>query len=211
MKAGRRLGGWAVGLCGAALLSAYPPLRLSAQVSFRTSLGARYTSTLVHDYIVAPIDVRPALAPTLVLTAATPLRGGWTAQATLDVSTSELHRYDADGSSVALGRLHTASFTVGLERRLRAGFTAGLGVGGLKYLPSEDSGIFRLGSGPLAGLGTVTLGHALPLGAWHRLGVEARYDVHGFTTPALRAEGFDASRTVHRVTLTVRAAWGAAP
>src|SRR2546426_4925300 len=32
---------------------------------FRSSLGARYTSTMVHDSIVTPFDVRPAIAPVL--------------------------------------------------------------------------------------------------------------------------------------------------
>src|SRR5439155_1230837 len=48
-----------------------------------------------------------------------------------------------------------------------------------------------------------------PVVAGSHLSIEARYDLHPFVTPALRAEGFDASRLVHRVALTVRTDWGA--
>src|SRR6266508_1709918 len=80
----RRTGGRAVRHCSLAglLLSASPPVRLSAlsdlsaQLSLQPSLGLRYTSALVHDSIVTTVDVRPALAPALALTAATPLEPG---------------------------------------------------------------------------------------------------------------------------------------
>jgi hypothetical protein len=45
----------------------------------------------------------------------------------------------------------------------------------------------------------------LPLGKKLGFAVEARYDIHGFTTPALRDEGFTSARAVHRVTLSIRA------
>jgi hypothetical protein len=184
-------------------LDAVAPPRLTGQLVVEVSAGARYSTALVHDSIVTPFDVRPALAPTVAVTVATPLERGWAAQVTLDFSTSELMRHDADGSSVALGRVSTAAFSIGLERRLAAGFSARIGVGGLKYIPGERSGIFRLGSGPIAGLGTLALGHALPLGKRYGFAVEARYDVHPFMTQALRDEGFDSPRLVHRVALTI--------
>ena len=65
--------------------------------------------------------------------------------------------------------------------------------------PGEHSGVFRQGSGPITGVGALALGHALPVGARYHLAVEARYDVHWFTTPALRDEGFTSARAVHRV------------
>jgi hypothetical protein len=190
-------------LLAACALAGSPPRRLPGQLALEISAGVRYTSTLVHDSIVRGFDVRPALAPTVAVTVATPLERGWAAQVTLDFSTSELTRHDVDGSSVALGRVSTAAFTVGLKRRLPAGFCARIGVGGLKYIPSDHSGIFRLGSGPIAGLGALALGHALPLGKRYGFAVEARYDVHPFMTQALRDEGFDSPRLVHRVALTI--------
>ena len=193
----------------AAMLAALAASRLAAQVTVSVQAGGRYSSALVRDSIVTPFDVRPALAPVVVVTLAAPLQHDWAPVVTVDFSTSTLTRHDADGSCTNLDRVSTLAFTVGVRRRLPAGFTVGAGAGGLKYLPSEDSGIFRQGSGALAGVGALTLGHVLPLGAGRHVSIEARYDLHPFITPALRAEGFDASRLVHRVALTVRTDWGA--
>ena len=199
---------------GAALLVAllavevFAPAQLSGQLVVEISAGVRYSTALVRDSIVAPFDVRPALAPAVAITVTMPLERGWGAQATLDFSTGTLRRHDADGSSVAFGRASTAAFIVGLERRLPAGFAARIGVGGLKYLPDANSGVFRSGSGSIAGLGALALGHTLPFGKRGRFAVEARYDVHRFTTPALRDEGFDSPRPVHRLALTIRAGRG---
>lgn len=193
----------------AVLLTSGPPDRLSAQVSLQPSLGLRYTSTMVRDAIVTPLTVRPALAPTLALTVTTPLERGWAGQATLDVSTSALERHDADGTTTNLGRVSTLAFTVGVRHGVAAGLSAAAGAGGLTYFPAHDTGIFRQGAGSIAGLGMVTVEYALAAGVRYGLAAQARYDVHRFTTPALRSEGFDSARTVHRVTLAVRLAWGA--
>src|ERR1700694_4006013 len=80
------------------LLSVCPTMSLSAQVSFHFSLGARYSSTLVHDSIVNPIDVRPTIAPTVLLTVRDKLHGPWSADATLDVSPRGLPRHEGGGS-----------------------------------------------------------------------------------------------------------------
>ncbi len=47
-----------------------PPFPLEAQVTVGVQAGVRYSSTLVHDSIVAPFDVRPALAPVAAITSA---------------------------------------------------------------------------------------------------------------------------------------------
>jgi hypothetical protein len=187
----------------AALLWAAPRFA-EAQLSLRVSAGIRYSSTLVHDSIVAPFDVRAALAPAVALTITAPLERGWAAQATFDGSSSHLVRHDAGGATADLGRLTAATVAVGLRRRLPAGFAAAAAVGALKYFPADETGIFRLGSGPLAGLGVLTLDYRLPLGGRARLALEVRYDVHRFSTPALDEEGFTSARTVQRVSLSLR-------
>jgi len=186
-------------------LGVVAPRPATGQLAVEVAAGVRYSTVLVRDSIVTPFAVRPAVAPTLAITLATPLGGNWGAHVTLDFSTSEIRRHDADGSSAALGRVSTAALTVGLERQLAARFSARVGVGGLTYIPSEKIGIFRLGGGSIAGLGALAIGHALPVSTRFGFVVEARYDVHGFTTPALRDEGFTSARTMHRVALTVRA------
>jgi hypothetical protein len=190
------------------VIDVFAPRRLTGQVTVEIAAGARYSTALVRDSIVTRFDVGPALAPMVAVTLATLLERGWGAHATVDFSTSGLRRHDADGSSVAFGRVSTAAFIVGLERRLPAGFSARIGIGGLKCIPRDKSGIFRLGGGSVAGLGALALGYAWPGGGRYSLAVEARYDVHGFTTPALRDEGFTSPQIVHRVALTLRASRG---
>jgi hypothetical protein len=201
-------------MLGGLLLSASPPVRLSAQLSLQPSLGLRYSSALVHDSIVTTVDVRPALAPALALTAATPLeRGrererGRSAEAVIDFSTSGLDRHDGGGAAVGLGgTVATLSMQVGVRQPVMAGLSCRVSVGGLKYFPSERSGIFRSGAGGVFALAGAALSYAPPgarAGRWG-FGVEARYDVHQFITPALRQQGFTSSRTVHRIALAVRA------
>jgi len=189
-------------------LTVYPSTRLPAQVSFHVALGARYSSTLVHDSVVTPFDLRPALAPALLLSVRDELRPGWSADATLDVSPSGLRRHEGSGSFDA-GSFTALAFTVGLRRYFAAGISARLGVGGLRYTASQ-TGVFREGSGGIFPLGTVATTYALPLpfARKYQLEVEARYDVHQFITPALRTEGFTASRPVHRVAILARVGWG---
>ena len=199
--------GWTVSTVVTLLLSAQPPTRLSAQVSVQPSIGLRYTSTLVHDSIVAPFDVRPALAPAIALTVTAPLEQRWSAQASLDFATSTLERHDAAGATTGLGRVSTIALTVGVRRQLPTGLAAGANIGGLKYLPAQEAGIFRTGTGGVLAVGGVTLSYtpaSAIAGRW-RLGVEVHYDVHRFITPALRTEGFTSGRVVHRVALMLQA------
>ena len=210
----RRLGGWAVSTTTLVTLwlTAYPPNRLPAQVSFYVAAGLRYSSTLVHDSVVTPFDLRPALAPALLLSVRDELRPGWSADATLDVSPSGLRRHEGGGSFDGGGPFTALAFTVGLRRHFGPGASARVGVGGLRYLTSQ-TGVFREGSGGIFPLGTVAATYALPppFARKHQLEVEARYDVHQFITSALRTEGFSASRPVHRVAVLVRIGWAGAP
>jgi hypothetical protein len=188
----------------AVLLAGGASAPLTAQVSVTTSLGLRYTSPLVRDSIVTSFDVRAALAPALTLTAGTALKPPWTAELSLDVSTSGVSRHDADGTVAPITHLTTLAVGVALARTLNHGFTARGGIGGLKYLPSERTGIFRDGSGAVTPFGQAAVQWAPPGLLAGRMAVEARYDLHRFLTPALRNEGFTNSRVVHRVALAAR-------
>lgn len=190
------------------LLAVWPSGPLAGQVSFHVALGARYSSTLVHDSVVTPFDLRPALAPALLVSARDELRRGWSADATLDVSPSGMRRHEGS-ASVDAGSFTTVAFTVGLRRHFAPGASARVGVGGMRYL-ADQSGVFREGSGGIFPLGSVAATYAptLPFARKHQLEVEARYDIHKFITPALRTEGFTAGRPVHRVAVIVRMGWG---
>jgi hypothetical protein len=185
------------------LLTAPPPDRLTAQVTLRAAAGLRYASTLVHDSIGTPFDVRPALAPEIALSATTRLDDPWSAVVTLDVSRSELERHDQDGSTADLGGVGTLALTVGVGRRLGRRFDAEASIGGLIYLPGSDSGIFAQGTGGLTALGALGFTYAPLGGAWRKLAMRTRYDLHRFLTPTLRNEGFPSGRFVHRVALGV--------
>jgi hypothetical protein len=187
------------------VLTAQPPNRLSAQVSFHISLGARFSSTLVHDSIVNGFDVRPAIAPALLVTVREELRPAWSVDGTLDVTPSSLRRHE-NGGSFEAGSVTTIAFTVGLRREISFGFSARAGIGALKYAAAE-TGLFREGSGGLIPLGSLATTYTPSIGARRRLAFEARYDWHRFITPALRTQGFKDSRPVHRVALLVRLGW----
>lgn len=195
-----------------AILAIAPFARVPAQVAVHLSAGARYTTTMVNDSIVTRFSVRPAIAPALALTVGTPLdtTGKWTVEAILDWSHSDMIRHDADGSTQAIGGLGTLAFSVGLRRSLLPWLSARASAGGLKYLPANEAGIFGLGSGSLFALGGVAVEAQPPFGERWGLAFETRADLHRFITPALRAEGFQDSRPVIRLTLGVRAGLGAA-
>jgi len=190
------------------LLSIVPSFQLSAQVSLHVALGARYSSTLVHDSVVTAFDLRPALAPAFLVSLRDELHPGWSADVTLDVAPTGMRRHESSGSFDA-GSFTAVAFTVGLRRQVAPGVSARVGVGGLRYL-ADQSGVFREGSGGIFPLGTVAATYAapLPFTEKHQIEVEARYDIHQFITPALRTEGFSASRPVHRVAILVRMGWG---
>lgn len=188
----------AVGLL--ACLAAAP---LSAQVSLHLAAGARYSGTLVRDSIVTPLDVRPALAPAFAVGVALAPHRGWSGEAMLDVSWSTLRRHDAGGASTALGSLGAVAFAVGLRRQLAPGVGARATVGGLKYLPAEESGIFRAGAGEVYPVLALGVDYEPPFA--RGLTLDVRADAHRFLTQALRDAGFTEHRLVPRVTLVVRA------
>ncbi|MGH7417947.1 MAG: hypothetical protein ACREKB_09245 [Candidatus Rokuibacteriota bacterium] len=205
-----RTGGRALLVVGG-LLTFRPPDRLTAQVSVHLSAGARYSSTLVNDSIGADrIEAGLGIAPALSLSVGTPLEERWSVEALLDYSTSGLEP-SFDGATTDLGNVGTLTFAVVVRRTIAGPLTAQAGIGGLTYLPAAERGIFRDGAGSLSPLAMLGATCALPIGGAGRrydLAVEARYDFHRFTTPALAAEGFDGPRSVHRVAVALRAGWG---
>jgi hypothetical protein len=190
-------------LCAAVvvLLSVSPTVRLSSQVSLRFSLGARYSTTLVHDSIVVPFDLRPAVAPTLALSVRDNLRGPWTGDATLDLSAAKLKRYES-GTTTETGSFTAIAFTLGLRRELTDGVGARLGFGGLVY-STDGAGVFQRGNGGLFPIVALAASYAPRFAARHGLEVSVQYDLHRFITPALRSVGFGSARPVHRFALTV--------
>jgi hypothetical protein len=184
-------------------LTACPPNRITAQVSVRASLGARFSTALVKDSIVVPIQLKPGIAPALLLSVRDEFQGPYTGDLTIDLSPTTLNREES-GTSADAGSVTTVAFTLGLRRDLHPGVAARLALGGLVYV-TENTGVFQQGNGgvfPLVALGG---SYAPSFGAKHRLEVALNYDVHRFMTPALRTTGFPNPRPVHRLALTVSA------
>ena len=205
MRKTRRLDGWTVSAPAliTVLLTVYPSSRLVSQVEVHLAAGARFTSTLVTDEIVTPLDLRPALAPTIAVTVFDRTRGPWMPDVQVDLSWGSLQRHAPSGRGERIGSLTTVALSVGLRRDVGAGVSVRAGVGGLKYLPAEASGVFRDGSA-LTPIGAVAIDAAPSFAARRRLGLTLRYDAHRFITPARRSVGFIDARLVHRVALTVR-------
>ncbi|HSD33004.1 MAG TPA: hypothetical protein VLB49_13890 [Gemmatimonadales bacterium] len=177
---------------------------LTAQASVHATLGARYTSTLVHDSIVAPLDVRPDLAPMLTGAVDLPLAAPWQLELLADVSTSIVRRHDAGGGTAPITRVWMLGVSVGLRRQLNPWLEGRAAVGGLKYLPAASIGLFSAGTGGVMPYGSVALDAVPAVLARRRLALEAAADVHRFLTPALRNTGFTDARVVYRISVGVR-------
>lgn len=185
-----------------AILALSPFARAAAQLALHLSVGARYNSSLVHDSIVTTLDVRPNVAPAFAVAITLPEHRGWAGEALLDVSWSGLRRHDGGGQKEDLGGLCALSFAVGLRRTLVPGLGARALVGGLRYLPARESGVFRAGAElmPLLGAGVDYTPPFAP-----GLSIELRADAHRFLTRALSDAGFTEHRLVPRVSLALRA------
>ena len=186
------------------LLVLASPQLLAAQLSLHASLSARYNSTLVHDSIVTPLDVRPAIGPALGASADLPLSGPWQLELVADLGTSPLERHDSDGSTTEITRLWTLGLAVGLRRQLHPWLDGRFATGALSYLPAHSVGLFSDGSGGVMPYGSLAFDAAPAPLARHRLALEVAGDLHKFLTPALRNAGFTDSRVVFRISAGVR-------
>lgn len=187
----------------AALGVATPSSRLTAQAALHATLGARYTSTLVHDSIVTALDVRPDIAPALALALALPLSRPWRLDILLDVSTSAVRRRDANGFVAPITRLWMVGAGVGLRHPLATWLDGRAAAGVLTHLPAKSVGLFAEGGG-IAPFASVALALTPPPVTRYGLALEIAGDAHRFQTPALRDAGFTASRLVYRVTAGIR-------
>ena len=188
---------------GLLLLLAVWPCRLTAQVSVRASLGARFSTALVKDSIVVPIALKPGVGPAVQLSVRDDLRGPWTGDITLDVASTSLKREES-GTTYDAGSATVTALTFGLRHELPKGLAARLGLGGLIYM-TESTGVFEQGNGGIFPLIALDASYAPAFGAKRALEIALQYDVHRFITPALRTTGFPNPRPVHRLALSVSA------
>jgi hypothetical protein len=184
------------------------PHSLWAQWTIQLSAGGRYSSALVRDSIVTPITVRPTLGAAFALTVTTPVQEGWAGEAAVDVTVAG-HEAKGGGTTTDLGGLTAIAVTVAVRRTVRPRLAMRGGAGALFYAPERDAGVFRAGTGGVRPLGVAAVEWTPPT-RWG-VALEARYDIHRFTTPALRGVGLLDSRVVHRIALAARAGLGRRP
>ena len=190
----------------AACLALGPAVPLAAQVHVAALVGVTGSSALVSDEIFEPIEIKPALAPTFLLSASIPV--ATKVRASLDLgygsSTADLTTNGvSDGDVGTLGVLTIAAALSGpLVSRLS--WRVSLGV--LQYFPSEETGVFADGV-PAAAVFGAGLDWRQPLSERWSAVAGLRYDFHSFSTPALEATGFSGSQQVSRLGLALGAAW----
>ncbi len=187
------------------------PSALVAQSSssFYAGLGATWRSKLVADVIVSDvITTQPAIAPTIMLGGATEVFPRYDVDIELQFTTGSYSADTKGKGSNKLGTLPTFSATIGLDGPLfKPPFRWRASVGVLKYLPTEDTGMFLQG-GPLEFLMGLGAQYRRPVSSSLDLSIALRYDFHRFTTDELQRQGFSQVQQVHRVGLTVGIAMG---
>ena len=169
-------------------------------------IGVTGSSSLVNDQIFQDIQVKPALAPTLLLSASLPVATKLRASLDLGYSSSAADLTEGGQPAGDLGTLGALSISAAMAGPLVSRLSWRFSLGLLKYFPSSDTGIFRDGV-PLAALFGAGLDWRQPISErWSGL-VGVRYDFHLFSTPALENAGFSGSQQVSRVGVALGAAW----
>lgn len=175
---------------------------LQAQTEYYARLGAVGASDLLHDRIINPIDVRQSIAPMIAIGGSLPLGPrGYRAGLEATLASGKFHSAET-GVNTDLGTVRTASLLLGIEGPVRRDFRWRLGLGGIRYWPSDDEGIFLRGGTTrfLAGGG---LDYRRPVLTKWDLMTSLRYDFHRFTTDALKNRGFSQTQGVSRVSLSI--------
>jgi hypothetical protein len=179
---------------------------LHAQTDYYARVGAVGASRLVRDFLESEISVRQSIAPMVSIGASMPISPGYRAGIEATVASGGLEA-EQDGSETDLGTVRTGSLLLGLDGPIWRSLRWRVGLGGLSYWPSEDSGIFLQG-GPirfLAGAGADW--REAVMSKWDLM-VSARYDFHRFTTDELERRGFSQAQGVSRISLSVGIARG---
>ena len=178
----------------------------AAQVRITALVGVTGSSALVTDYIFQDIELKPALAPTFLLSASLPVATKLRASLDLGYSSSSADLSESGQSTADLGTIGALTAAAALEGPLVSRLSWRLSLGVLQYFPSDETGVFRDGVPAAARFGA-GLDWRQPLSDRWAAVLGVRYDFHLFTTPALETAGFSGSQQVSRVGLAIGAAW----
>jgi hypothetical protein len=193
---------WTAGWTGALLLAATGATPALAQTEYFVRLGAVGSGNLLRDRGLGDITVRPSIAPMLALGASLPLGPrGYRLGVEGSVASGKFHS-TAAGGDTELGTLRTATLLLQLQGPVVPRLRWTVGLGGIRYWPKDERGIFLLGGTTrfLAGAGADYRRAVLP--RWD-LVTSLRYDFHRFMTDQLEARGFAQNQGVSRVSLSI--------
>lgn len=174
---------------------------LEAQTDYYARVGAIGASNLLRDVIVSEITVRQSIAPMLAVGGSLPVGPGYRAGLEATFSSGGYHSDDG-GVETDLGTVRTGSLMLGLDGPIVSSVRWRVGVGGLLYWPSDETGIFLQGGTTrfLAGAGADYRRPALA--KWDVM-ASFRFDYHRFTTDELERRGFSLTQPVSRLSLSV--------
>jgi hypothetical protein len=174
-----------------------------AQVRVGLYLGPVASTRLLRDSILEPVSVRANPSLAAAVSAETTLQGGYRAGLRLTASRSDVETHSPSQGSARVTTLtlwHPAGF---LRHPITPWLVAEARIGLIIFAPSQRAGtLFREGASPRPALG-LGLGVQRALGRHMALEAFTTYDVHRFSTAALRAAGFTGETVVHRFGLQV--------
>jgi hypothetical protein len=176
------------------------PCALSAQVTFGARVGAVWSSNLVRDSIVTAVTTRPNIGPLIALRVELPVRTRYRLAGEFAASRSSLVAHSSDGN-VSVTGLTVLAPALALRVPAKPWLTGEARVGAVLYAPSRKSGTLFSAGAPIKPSLGVGLAADRPLGRSWVLAIALQYDVHKFTTTALRAQGFRDASVVHRIAL----------
>jgi hypothetical protein len=172
-----------------------------AQADYYARLGLTISTKLMRDRLFQEIEVRPGLAPTLVLGAALPFTPTYRAgvEATLTRFGFEAREQDTDSD---LGTLLTSALVLGIDGPIAARLGWRGGVGLIRYWPSQEEGIFLQGGSTRFLVGGGIDFRPAVMQKWDLM-MSLRYDFHRFTTKELATRRFTGSQGVQRVSASI--------
>lgn len=185
-----------------ALLFAGATADLHAQTEYHGRLGAVGASDLLRDVIFTEITLRQSIAPMFALGGSLPVGSrGYRANLEGTLASGKYHSRQNDVSE-NIGTLRTATLMLGLEGPIVRVLRWRLGLGAIRYWPSDDEGIFVSGGTTrfLAGAGA---DYRKPVSAKWDMMTSVRADFHRFSTETLEERGFSQTQGVTRISLSI--------
>jgi hypothetical protein len=185
----------------AVLLSVGAP-GLTAQTEYYARVGAVGASNLLRDVIISEITVRQSIAPMLALGGSLPIGPkGYRAGVEGTFASGKYHSSQGEART-DLGTLRTGTLLASVQGPVVQPIRWRVGLGAIRYWPSDKEGIFLLGGTTrfLAGAG-LDYRQAV-LRGWDLMG-SLGYEFHRFTTEELRAQGFSQTQSVNRFAVSV--------